>query len=187
MVCASPSPSGGGPIWRAASPPGSGIIVLDFVEGKEVEALLRRATAFAGDPDIAATIVAEKVRYVLRCVRDGRGPAEADREHFPWFMWMIVRQSCRKALGQRGKGLRLLELDADPVSREQEPVEAIENRDTVEHLLKQLDDDERTAVELRIFGELTLSEAAAAMGLRDSTYRSMYYRALGKMRAMVSD
>jgi len=76
---------------------------------------------------------------------------------------------------------------------EHEPAEAdgldgMLQRDEIAHAFDRLSREERAVIALRYFLDLPTGDAAAALGMREGTYRSKLHRAVGSLAvAMAAD
>ena len=61
-------------------------------------------------------------------------------------------------------------------------LEELEQRDQIEHVLKKLSMNQRTATVLKYFHHKTTKEIADIMGCQETTVRNHIFRALGNMK-----
>jgi RNA polymerase sigma-B factor len=75
-----------------------------------------------------------------------------------------------------------LEAHSEPLDARDEGTSRVENRVDLQRILAELPHDERVAVELRFFGELTQTQIAEQIGVSQMQVSRLLRRALGRLR-----
>ena len=178
------------------------------MNGSEEAALVRRCQA--GDQE-AFTRLVERYQSVLfgtayLMLRD-RGLAEdAVQEaliqiwkHLPslrcqdslraWLVRIVVNEVKQQYRKKRVPMVSLEQVSemADYVEDADTPMLGDENRDRIRRALEVLPGEQREAVVLRYFSDLTIPEIAKALGQREGTVKSRLSRALGHLREILGD
>jgi len=137
-----------------------------------------------GDAQLAEDCFQETFLRAWRS-RDG---FERERPLAPW-LYRIAMNVAREALGRRRRD-RALPLEGDPApDPARGPAERASREDAharVRAGISALPDEERTVVELRLFGGLSFVEIAAAMRTPVTTARSRMVYAIRKLRPLLA-
>ena len=116
---------------------------------------------------------------VCKVLHRGRIP----REIRPYIFRCVRNAAIDDArLRQRGNGHYIFD-----TSPETNPAETLELRQHVEHLLKELNEDERECIVLRIYSDMTFKEIAEIRGVSLNTAASWYRRGLQKMQKSLEE
>jgi len=100
------------------------------------------------------------------------------------YLFRAVRNESLNALRSRRAGpVRLFETAADP----RDTAERADWARRVENLLPVLPDEEREAVVLKIWGDLSIPEAAAVAGVSEKAFEHRYYRGLAALKEKLGD
>ena len=145
-----------------------------------VDAILRFVTRRVDDPHLAADITAEVFLAVIASAATYR----PDRGNPVAWLYGIARNQIagdarRRAREvsrhQRVVGRRLL--DDDDIGRLEERIDAGRSARALYRRLQELPESERAVLELVAVDDLTISEAAAALGIRAGAARARLFRA----------
>jgi len=121
---------------------------------------------------------------LLRAWRDLPRLREPDRFD-AWLRRLVVNASHDEGRRlRRRRGEQPLEPFHDPGTGG--GIGHLVDRDELARGFRRLKEDERTAIALRFYLDLSSADAADAMGLREVTYRSRLHRALKVLRAELS-
>lgn len=132
--------------------------------------LWRSLTAFTGDPEIASDAVAEAFSQALRRGAELRDP-------LAW-IWRASYRIASGELKRRGSLRSDLPEIADPL--ETRAIEIID-------LLRELPTNQRAALILRYYADLTVADAAALMGVSESTVRVHTHRGRKRLMKLLED
>ena len=149
--------------------------------GELVDASLARLDAAARlilrDAELARDAVQEAL---VRAWRDL--PGLRDPERFDAWLYRLTVHACIDATRHRRR--RVIEVELTPL--DDTPIAdasaLIADRDLLDRALQRLDPEQRAIVVLRFYLELTVPEAAAALGIPLGTASSRLYRSLAAMR-----
>lgn len=105
----------------------------------------------------------------------------------PWLLRIVANEARnRRRAGGRRQGLALRAAsagtEADPSASPEAALEAAENRARLLHAIEGLREEERLAVSLRYFLDLSEAESATVLGWPRGTVKSRLSRALGHLR-----
>jgi len=103
-----------------------------------------------------------------------------DRDRFSSWLYRIAHNTCLSRI-RKDQGKIWVELDADTGSNHV----PVENRLAVEKALRQLPEDQREAVILKVFQGLKFEEIAAIQGAPVSTVKSRLYMGFEKLRSIL--
>ena len=147
----------------------------------EIERLYGLAGLLLPDRGRAEDAVQEAL---LRAWRDLPQLREVGK--FPaWLRRLVVNASHDE--GRRlGRRKREVELQPHHDPGEPDELDGLLDRDELSQAFRRLDEQERTVVALRYFLDLSTSDAAATLGMREVTYRSKLHRALRMLNAALA-
>ncbi|MDQ6872409.1 MAG: sigma-70 family RNA polymerase sigma factor [Gemmatimonadota bacterium] len=140
----------------------------------------------------------EVLQTVYLSVLDGRARYDARSSFRTWIFGVIRRTAAserRKAWlrglvvereGGRGKGEVGL-LNPEPIVSPDVEVEDQSRRDGLRHALAQLSARQREVLQLVFYHDLTVEEAASAMGVSLGSARTHYARGKAKLAVMLGD
>jgi RNA polymerase sigma-70 factor (ECF subfamily) len=104
-----------------------------------------------------------------------------DLEAFDAWFDRILVNGCRDRL-RRGRGLRLVDLEAADDVPSPDRMNTLGERDLVEWAFLRLNSDQRVAVVLRFWADRSVEEIASLTGARPGTVKSRLHYALRAMR-----
>jgi RNA polymerase sigma-70 factor (ECF subfamily) len=111
-----------------------------------------------------------------------------DTQHRAW-LYKIATNTARTHLKQRGRiATRTLDLDPDLQSDKSSPADQVDQRQlikTVARAVEALPDQQRAALIMRKYQELSYAEIAAALDCTEESARANVYQALKKLRAQL--
>ncbi|MGP4112068.1 RNA polymerase sigma factor [Streptomyces sp. 4N509B] len=174
-----PQETRGGPV-DAADP-----AIFEEFYRRHVDAVTRFVARRVTDPHTVADLVADVFVAVIHSAHTYRPRRGSERAWLYGVARNVVsaerRRSAREArLGSRIAGRRLLE--ADDISRLEDKLDAESPGRRALAALARLPEGERAVVELVAVDELTVAEAAAALGIRPVTARVRLHRARKALR-----
>ncbi len=145
--------------------------------------LLRLAFLVTGNFDDARDAVQDALEGVLP--RWGR---LADSEKRDAYVHRCVVNACLAIIRRRGRSRPTAEPQLLPQAKVQaDPAWAIANADEAWRLCTSLPPQQRAAVVLRFYQDLSFAEIGAALGCPESTARSHVHRALAEMRTRLEE
>lgn len=148
---------------------------------KHADRLLLYATTVLSDR-AAAEDVLQNVFVRLLAV----APEDFDSES--GYLYRAVRNEALNAIRSRRLAARAFSPLFDDVAGDpRESAELKERGRKVEGVLLRLDPEEREAVVLKIWGDLSMSEAAAVAGVTEKTLEHRYYRGLAALKEKLGD
>ena len=152
-----------------------------FVASHRARAV-RMAYRLVGDNEEAAEDVAQEA--FLRAHR-GLDRFRGDAELSTWFYRILVRQASnyRRRMGVRRKVVSILGFEESARDRDSDPM----LRDQIAGALETLSEKQRTVFILVHLEQMTVNDAAAAMGCAPGTAKSHLHRALKSLRATLSE
>ena len=103
-----------------------------------------------------------------------------DRDRFSSWLYQIAHNACLSRI-RKDHGKKWVELDPDTKS----PHVPVENRLAVEKALRQLPEDQREVVILKVFQGLKFGEISVIQGAPVSTVKSRLYMAFEKLRSIL--
>ncbi|MGH2383132.1 MAG: RNA polymerase sigma factor [Candidatus Limnocylindria bacterium] len=102
-----------------------------------------------------------------------------------WLRRLVVNASHDE--GRRlGRRKREVELKPHHDRAKADQLDGLLDRDELSQAFRRLKEEERTVVALRYFLDLSTADAAAALGMREVTYRSKLHRALRTLNAALA-
>ena len=111
-----------------------------------------------------------------------------DTNHRAW-LYKIATNTARTHLKQRGRiAARTLDLDPDLQSDKSSPVDQVDQRQLIKAVaraVEALPDQQRAALIMRKYQELSYAEIAAALDCTEDSARANVYQALKKLRAQL--
>ena len=112
-----------------------------------------------------------------------------DTQHRAW-LYKIATNTARTHLKQRGRiAARTLDLDPDLQPDQSSPADQVDQRQlikTVARAVEALPDQQRAALIMRKYQELSYAEIAAALDCTEDSARANVYQALKKLRAQLA-
>jgi RNA polymerase sigma factor (sigma-70 family) len=121
---------------------------------------------------------------LIRAWRDLRGLRDASK--FDAWLRKLVVNACRdQSRRQRRRSFGSMSRVAEPVIHDQD-LSLVEQRDQLDRAMSRLAPEERAVLAVRFYLDLPGTEAAAALGLRDATYRTRLRRAIQALAAAVA-
>ncbi len=137
------------------------------------------AVLMTGDRSVAEEHVQEAFLSAWR----GIGRFQRGRPFKPWIVRILVNRIVSSRRRNRAPTAPLEHADRVTGSADVlESAMSAERRDEVQAALGRLSPRHHEVVVLRYFAELSLSEVAAAIGVREGTVKSRLSRALGRLR-----
>ncbi len=155
-----------------------------------VEAIQRFVVRRVADPYLAADLTAD---VFLAAIDAAKGYDRARGTPAAWLFGVarnVVAAEYRRAARERDANARLLGrelLDVDDIERMQARVDAAAEARALFGAIARLPEGERAVLELVALDELSVAEAAAALGLRPVTARVRLHRARGTLRRQIFD
>jgi RNA polymerase sigma-70 factor (ECF subfamily) len=138
----------------------------------------RVAQHILGDVHLADDAVQSAIIAMWRALPDLRDPDRFEA----WSYRTLVRACSAEARGRRRWVPNLFSEPPDLATTADE-VAAVADRDQLERGLRRLSADQRTAIVLRYYADLTLEQVAEALGVPQGTVHSRLSRALTTLRA----
>ncbi len=137
-----------------------------------------------GDAALAEDLAADAFERILRA----RRPFDPRKGSEKTWIYAIALNVLRDHARRREAEERALERHGDPREDGEGLLESerIELRAGVGHALTRLGAEEREAVALRYGADLTVAQIAAVTGAKPATIEKRLYRALGKLRDLLS-
>jgi RNA polymerase sigma-70 factor (ECF subfamily) len=130
-----------------------------------------------GNRALAEDILADTFERVLRARRrfDPRKASEKT------WLYSIALNCLRDSARRRGAESRAIERAVVPAG-ESQPLDAVEDRDSLARAMERLSDEERESIALRFGADLTVPEIARLTNEKLTTVEGRVYRALRKLR-----
>lgn len=144
--------------------------------------LMRAAVALTGRREDAEDLLQEALERVLRNRHGIRDDAEG---YLRRTLYNLAAEGWRRRGAWRRK-IRLLRADGDTGAARggADATAAVDVRDTLVRLLRQLPPQQRAAIVLRYFEQLTEAEAAVVLGCSEGTVKSATSRGLRRLREL---
>jgi len=152
---------------------------------EHLEELQRFVARRVDDPERAADLTADVFLAAITSAHRYRSRATPKTWLYGIAM-VVVAEDRRRGARKRAREERLrggIQLDQDDTARIEERIDAEARSRRIYMAMDRLGEDERAVLELVAIDELTVAEAAAALGLRPVTARVRLHRARRKMRA----
>ena len=140
--------------------------------------LLAHAWRLLGDPEAARDAVQDGWFEILRGL-----PRLRDERAFPAWAYRIVSRRCAKSVGTAVRGRRLA-AELDVAGETEAPVaEAMRNHERLRAAIRALPEEQRAAIALFHFEELSVAEVAVALDVPAGTVKTRLMHARRKLRA----
>ena len=132
------------------------------------------------DSEVAQDAVQEALARAWRDLRSLRDPERFDA----WLRRLVVRACIDELRSARRRGIEveLTDLHHPAIG---DAAAGLANRDALERAFRHLEPEQRSLVVLYYYLDLSLSDAAAAVGIPDGTAKSRLARARDTMRAAI--
>jgi RNA polymerase sigma-70 factor (sigma-E family) len=156
--------------------PGHPVEALEDLLAAKGEHLRRTATLLAGSPQEGEDLLQAALEKAFRRWRSIRGDPEG---YLRRTLYNLAADGWRRRQAWRAK----VPLLGHPTATPDETV-AVDDRDHLIRLLRDLPPRQRTAIVLRYWEDLPDEEAARAMGCSPSTVRSAASRGLARLREL---
>ncbi|HEY6570487.1 MAG TPA: RNA polymerase sigma factor [Candidatus Limnocylindrales bacterium] len=134
------------------------------------------------DPDRAEDAVQDAL---IEAWRDIRGLRDIDRLD-AWLNRLLVRSCYRAAKRERRRTLTEIPLGPFHDGTRPDSVLPLADRDEIERAFQRLTQDQRTVLTLVYFADLSLADAAVALGIPIGTTKSRLHNALIALRAALA-
>ena len=145
--------------------------------------LLRLAFLVTGNWDDARDAVQDALEGVLP-----RWSRLADSDKWDAYLRRCVVNACLGIIRKRGRARPVAEPQMLPQAKVQaDPAWAIANADEAWRLCRSLPPQQRAAVVLRFYQDLSFAEIGAALGCPEATARSHVHRALAALRTRLEE
>jgi len=163
---------------------------LEAFYRENVEDVQRFVARRVDDPHLAADLTAEVFLAAIQAAGSYRPDRGAPR---PWLFGIariavaaeVRRSTRRRRATRRIEGRRLI--DGDDLARIRERIDAAAQARSLHAALGRLPESERAVLELVALDELTVADAAAALGIRPVTARVRLHRARTTLRRELLD
>ena len=150
--------------------------VLEELLAAKGEYLLRTAVLLAGSQDEGEDLLQAALERVFRHWRTIRGDPEG---YLRRTLYHLAADGWRRKRAWRARLDLLRQPEAQP-----DESDAVDRRDHLVRLLRELPPRQRTAIVLRYWEELTEAEAAQAMGCSVGTVKSATSRGMHRLREL---
>jgi len=152
------------------------VAVLEELLAAKGEHLLRTAVLLAGSHDEGEDLLQAALERVFRRWRTIRGDPEG---YLRRTLYHLAADGWRRKGAWRARMSLLRPLETLP-----DGTDAVDRRDHLVRLLRELPPRQRTAIVLRYWEELTEAEAAQAMGCSPGTVKSAASRGMRRLREL---
>ena len=161
-----------------------------------VDRYSRRLHAFLfrqiGDRQWAEDLLQDTFIKAVRAARDGRGPTRDDATAWMFTIARRVTIDAQRAAASRPIQLTNVHGHADQAGAPLGPppeaaTQEAERTAELERALRALPPDQRDAVLLRVYGEMTFAEVAEVVGAVEGTVKSRVYTGLARLRLLLSE
>lgn len=159
--------------------------IFDAFYTEHLEDLQRFVARRIGDPERAADLTADIFLAAIGSAHRYR-PGGTPKTWLYGIAVLVVADDRRQGARERARGERIRGsafLDEEEAARVEERIDAAARARRIYQALDRLGEDERAVLELVAIDELTVAEAAAAVGVRPVTARVRLHRARRKVRA----
>lgn len=153
---------------------------VEFVRSR-ADRFLDLAWLVTRDPEDARDAVQDALAGLY-----ARWPRLPEGDEFEAYVYRAVVNSCLGVVRRRPRSLPVAQpeqLRTAPVGAD--PAQTIEAADEVWRLCGRLSPDQRAAVVLRFYQDLSFAEIAAVLGCKEATARSHVHRAVIALRAQM--
>jgi RNA polymerase sigma-70 factor (sigma-E family) len=152
------------------------VAVLEELLAAKGEQLRRTAVLLTGSHDEGEDLLQAALERVFRRWRVVSGHPEG---YLRRTMYNLAADGWRRRQAWRARIALLRPLQAQP-----DGIQAVDNRDHIVRLLRELPPRQRTAIVLRFWEELSEEQAARAMGCSTGTVKSATSRGLRRLREL---
>lgn len=139
----------------------------------------RLAAAMLNDASQAEDVVQEATLRAWRSIRQLRSSAQSRA----WFLSIVANRSRSMRAARWRSVIRLPEL----LGRFPSPADAVDRREDLSSALSRLGPDERAAVLLRFYEDMSSRDIGLALGITASAARSRIRRALQQLRVDLAE
>jgi RNA polymerase sigma-70 factor (ECF subfamily) len=153
-----------------------GVEVWESIWKRHADRLLLYAATLLGDRAQAEDTLQN---VFVRLIAGGAPP---DFEFESAYLFRAVRNEALNALRSRRAAARSLPPLFEETGDPRLAAELAETGRQVEQALRRLSDEEREAVVLKIWGDLSFPEAAGVLGVPEKTIEHRYYRGLAALK-----
>lgn len=153
-----------------------GVEVWESIWRRHADRLLLYATTLLADRAAAE----DTLQNVFVRLIAGGDPPEFESEGA--YLFRAVRNEALNALRSRRTAARPLSPLFEETEDPRRAAELAETGKQVEQALRRLADEEREAVVLKIWGDLSFPEAADVLGISEKTLEHRYYRGLAALK-----
>ena len=134
-------------------------------------------------PELAEDALQETLIAAWRDIRGLRDPDRLDA----WLHRLLVRACHRQLSHDRRRRVFELELDLEAaMAASPDGSHALADRDEMERAFRRLTSEQRTILALVFFADLSLADAAAALGIPTGTVKSRLHRSMAALRAALA-
>lgn len=133
-------------------------------------------------PDRADDAVQDALVEAWRDIRGLRDPEKLDA----WLHRLLVRSCYRHAKRDRRRGVVEIELGTAHEPLVADGTWSVANRDEIGRALRRLDEGQRAVLALVYYADLSLADAAVALGVPVGTVKSRLSRAMVALRAALA-
>jgi RNA polymerase sigma-70 factor (ECF subfamily) len=152
---------------------------FQMLAGRWQKKLIAHAWRLTGDREVARDAAQEGWIEILR----GIGRLEDERAFAAW-AYRIVSRRCARQIGAAVRRRELAQASsAEPVAEDQEPPEAALEHDRLRAAVRALPEQQRAAVALFHFEEMSVAEVAVALDVPVGTVKTRLMHARRKLRA----
>ena len=158
--------------------------LFDAFYSEHLEGLQSFVARRVGDPERAADLTADIFLAAIDSAHRYQ-PRGTPKTWLYGIALIVVAEDRRQSARERARGERLRGsaiLDEEEVARIEERIDAAAQSRRLYESMDRLGEEERAVLELVAIDELTVAEAAAAVGVRSVTARVRLHRARRKLR-----
>ena len=163
--------------------------LIDRASRGDAEAFTELVATRAGRLDGAARLILRDPERAKDAVQDALVrawrdlPSLRDPERFDAWLHRLLVRTCMDEGRRFGRRRFEVELSSIHVTAVPDAASAVSDRDQLDRAFRRLPADQRTVVVLVHYLDLSLGEAAVALGVPTGTARSRLYRGLTALRA----